>query len=72
MQRRSDELQKENCLSTSVQVCYLVVDDNVHGAVRGVGRQVRQVEGFVDDTLTGESCVSVDQDGHHLEKNKFN
>lgn len=47
-------------------VCYLVVDHNVNGAVGGVRRQVRQVERFIDDTLTCKCCVSVEQDGHHL------
>lgn len=41
---------------------YLVVDDDVHGAVRGVGRQIGQVEGLVDDALTGKCGVSVKKD----------
>ena len=45
---------------------YLVVDHHVDGAVGGVGGQVGQVESLVDDALTGEGRVAMQQDGHHL------
>lgn len=45
---------------------YLVVDHHVDCAVRGVGRQVRQVEGLVHDALARERSIAVQQDGHHL------
>lgn len=37
----------------------LVVDDNVDGAVRGVVRQICQVEGLVHNALAAEGCVTV-------------
>jgi len=46
----------------------LVVGHHVHGAMRGVGRQVGQVECLVHDPLARERRVPVDQDGHHLER----
>lgn len=49
-----------------VCVAYLVVDDHVHGAVRGVGRQVRQVERLVHDTLACECSIAMKQNRHHL------
>lgn len=34
--------------------------------VRGVGRQLAEVEGLVHDSLPSEGCIAVYQDGHHL------
>lgn len=45
---------------------YLVVDHHVDRAMRGVGRQLAEVEGLVHDPLTGEGCIAVYQDRHHL------
>ena len=45
---------------------YLVVDDDVHRAVRGVLRQVRHVERLVHDTLPRERRIAVQQDTHRL------
>lgn len=45
---------------------YLIVDHNVHCAVGGVGRQVTQMEGLIDDTLASKGGIPMDQDGHDL------
>lgn len=45
---------------------YLVVDHHMYGAVCGVGRQVRQVERLVHDTLACERSITVEQNRHHL------
>lgn len=45
----------------------LVVDDNMHRAVSGVGWQVAQMERLVHNALASEGSVAVQQDGHHLE-----
>lgn len=34
--------------------------------MRGVGRQLAEVEGLVHDSLPSEGCIAVYQDGHHL------
>lgn len=44
----------------------LVVDDDVNGAVRGVGGQVRQVHGLEHHALPRERRVAVQQDRHYL------
>lgn len=44
----------------------LVVDDDVHGTAGGVGGQGLEAHGLVDDTLGGESRVTVQQDRHGL------
>ena len=35
-------------------------------AVGGVERKVGEMEGFVDDSLTGEGGIAVEQHRHHL------
>lgn len=45
---------------------YLVVDHNVHCAIGGIGRQVAQMEGLIDDPLASEGRIPMDQDGHDL------
>lgn len=73
--RRQRGVCTAGCVSGSRSVSlwrYLVVDHDVHGAVCGVGRQVGQVEGLIDDALTGERGVSVQQDGHHLRREHMN
>lgn len=42
----------------------LVVHDDVDGATDAVVLQVLHLHGLVDDTLTGESGVTVNEDGH--------
>ena len=44
----------------------LVVDHHVDGAVCGVGREVREVEGLVDHSLSSEGCIAVQQYTHHF------
>lgn len=46
----------------------LVVAYDVYCAVRGVIRQVRQVESLVHDALAGERSVPVKEDRQHLNK----
>lgn len=56
------------CISSAVPSDrqYLVVDHHVDCSMRGVGRQLAEVEGLVHDSLAGEGCVAVYEDGHHL------
>lgn len=44
----------------------LVVDDDVDGSMGRVVGKIRQVEGFVDDALSTESRITVEQYRHHL------
>lgn len=46
----------------------LVVDHYVDGAVRGVGGQVTQVEGLVHDALASKCCITMQKDGHDLQR----
>ncbi len=41
-----------------------IVDDDVDGAADGVSRQVGIVHGLGEDALTGERCVSMNQEGN--------
>ena len=50
-----------SCLTTD-----LVVDHYVDGAVSRVVGQVTQVESLVDNALTGERRVTVNQHAHNL------
>ena len=45
---------------------YLIIDDNVNGAVGGVVGQVTQVEGLIHNTLAGKGGITMDQNTHHL------
>lgn len=45
---------------------YLVIDHDMHGAVGGIGRQVTEMEGLIDDPLAGKGGIPMDQDGHDL------
>lgn len=47
---------------------YLVVDNHMHSAMCGVGGQIAQMEGFIDNALTCESSVTMDVNGHHLKQ----
>ena len=42
----------------------LVVDNHVDGSAGGVGWETRETEALVDDTLSGESGISVEEDTH--------
>ena len=42
----------------------LIVDDDVDGAASGIARETGEVEGFGDDTLSGERRVAVEEDRH--------
>ena len=42
----------------------LVVDDHVQSAANVVGREIAQIQGFLDDALAGECGVAVDQKSH--------
>ena len=44
----------------------LVIDHHVDGAVCGVGREVREVEGLVDHSLSSEGCIAMQQHTHHF------
>lgn len=48
----------------------LVVDYHMDGAVRGEGRQVRQMHGLIHDSLTGKGSISMEQNAHHLQHSK--
>lgn len=52
--------------TASTCVSYLIIDHHMHSAMSGVGGQVRQVEGFVDYTLSCKGSITVKKDGHHL------
>lgn len=52
------------------QLCYLVVDNDMHGAVSRVGWQVTQVEGLVHDALASKRRVPMQEDGHDLQTHK--
>ena len=45
---------------------YLIVDNNVNGAIGGVVGQVTQVEGLIHNTLAGKGGITMDQNTHHL------
>lgn len=47
---------------------YLVVDNHMHSAMCGVGGQIAQMEGFIDNALTCECSVTMDVNGHHLKQ----
>ena len=49
---------------------YLVIGYNVNGAVCGVGWQVTQMERLVHYTLAREGSVTMQQDAHHLYREK--
>ena len=46
---------------------YLIVDNNVNGAIGGVVGQVTQVEGLIHNTLAGKGGITMDQNTHHLQ-----
>ncbi len=48
----------------------LVVDHDADGAASAVGTGLRHLEGFHHDTLTGDSCVTVDGDRQDLVANR--
>lgn len=45
---------------------YLVVDNHMHSAMCGVGGQITQMKGFIDNALTCECSITMEQNGHHL------
>ena len=49
-----------------MQVTDLVVDHHMDGAVCGEGWQVRQMHGLVDNSLTSEGSITMEQNAHHL------
>lgn len=51
---------------------YLVVDHHVHSAMCGVGRQIAQMAGFVDDALTCKCSITMKKDRHHLQQRQSN
>lgn len=44
----------------------LVVDHYMDGAMCSEGRQVRQMHGFIDNSLTSKGSITMEQNAHHL------
>lgn len=69
-EKSADVIIRTSCFTiiTKLEVftTYLVVDHHVYCAVCGVGGEVRQVEGLVNDPLACERSITVQQNGHHL------
>lgn len=47
---------------------YLVVDHHMDGTMCGVGGELTQVESLIHNSLSSKSSVTMNQDGHYLEK----
>lgn len=45
---------------------HLIIDHNMDCAMCGIRREFTEVEGFIDDSLTCERSITVDENGHHL------
>ena len=46
---------------------YLVVDNEVNGAMCGVVWQIRKMKGLVDHALPSKRCIPMQENGHHLQ-----
>lgn len=67
---RKDGFQRSECCKHDHQAVpvYLVIDHHVHSAMCAVGRQIAQMEGFVDDALTCKCSITMEQNGHYLKQ----
>lgn len=49
-----------------VASCYLVVNNNMKDSAGRVFRQISQMQGFIDNTLSREGSIAVNQNGDRL------
>ena len=66
LKARTGESSMRSLLFHQGIMSYLIIDNNVNGAVGGVVGQVTQVEGLIHNTLAGKGGITMDQNTHHL------
>lgn len=47
---------------------YLVVDNDMNGAMSGIWGKLTEVEGFIHNSLTSKCSITMQENGHHLRK----